>query len=342
MKLNSTTGCRRVRKNGILGGAPRQFLVLLLMAGILAGCSSSGRHAPVVERSEVAKKRVILPKKNLHENDWRPQMHVVQRGETLYSIAFNYGLDYHELAELNAIQDPNVISVGQEIRLFPSNTTSTARLGANEKPVRSNGEPSARASSGTHVAGATENKPVEALLKEQPKVVKQPYSEAAMAQVEKAQASAQTVVSAVDKAASKSDAKPDIAGEDGEETALEWIMPAKGRLIGEFSESANRKGIDIAGKLGQPIFASAPGKVVYSGSGLRGYGKLVIIKHNSNFLSAYAHNNQVLVREGQTVTRGQKIAEMGNTDADQVKLHFEVRYHGKPVDPAKFLPLDKS
>ena len=163
-----------------------------------------------------------------------------------------------------------------------------------------------------------------------------------MAQVEKAQASAQTVVSAVDKAASKSDAKPDIAGEDGEETALEWIMPAKGRLIGEFSESANRKGIDIAGKLGQPIFASAPGKVVYSGSGLRGYGKLVIIKHNSNFLSAYAHNNQVLVREGQTVTRGQKIAEMGNTDADQVKLHFEVRYHGKPVDPAKFLPLDKS
>lgn len=96
--------------------------------------------------------------------------------------------------------------------------------------------------------------------------------------------------------------------------------------------------MDIAGKLGEPVLAAADGKVVYSGSGLRGYGKLVIIKHDATFLSAYAHNNNILVKEGQSVTRGQKIAEMGNSDTDQVKLHFEIRRQGKPVDPTQYLP----
>jgi lipoprotein NlpD len=123
---------------------------------------------------------------------------------------------------------------------------------------------------------------------------------------------------------------------------LEWSLPAHGKVIGRFSESANRKGIDIAGKLGQPVMASANGKVVYSGSGLRGYGKLIIIKHNNTYLSAYAHNNKILVKEGQSVSRGQKIAEMGSTDSKGVELHFEVRRYGKPVDPAKYLPLGKS
>ena len=105
-----------------------------------------------------------------------------------------------------------------------------------------------------------------------------------------------------------------------------------------FSEAASLKGIDIAGTAGQPVAASAGGKVVYAGTGLRGYGKLIIIKHNGTFLSAYAHNRDILVKEGQQVVRGQKIAEMGNTDADQVKLHFEIRRHGKPVDPLRYLP----
>ena len=119
-------------------------------------------------------------------------------------------------------------------------------------------------------------------------------------------------------------------------------MPTRGKVVGSFSESDNRKGVDIAGKLGQAVLASAPGKVVYSGSGLRGYGKLLIIKHNKTYISAYAHNDQLLVKEGESVSRGQKIAEMGNSDSDQVKLHFEVRRFGKPVDPAKYLPLGKS
>ena len=119
---------------------------------------------------------------------------------------------------------------------------------------------------------------------------------------------------------------------------LDWAWPAKGKVIAGFSETANLKGIDIAGTAGEAVRASAPGRVVYAGSGLRGYGKLIIIKHNATYLSAYAHNREILVKEGQQVTRGQKIAEMGNTDANQVKLHFEIRRHGKPMDPTKYLP----
>jgi len=124
----------------------------------------------------------------------------------------------------------------------------------------------------------------------------------------------------------------------GDDDKLDWAWPAKGKIVAGFSDTANLKGIDIAGSAGQAVQASAPGKVVYAGSGLRGYGKLIIIKHNATYLSAYAHNREILVKEGQQVTRGQRIAEMGNTDADQVKLHFEIRRLGKPMDPTKYLP----
>ena len=308
-----------------------KIFALLLIITVLAGCSSSGHRAPVIERGEAAKKNATpeaTSKKSSRDKDWRPEVHVVQKGDTLYSIAFNYGFDYHELAELNGIKDPKVISIGQEIRLFPGRAKTIP-------PV-----------------ATVEVKPTEILLKDQPKLVKYPYSEAAMAQIDKIQGQtkpeATTVakVESIPKPEAKPDGQPDTAtddsADDGEEVALEWGLPAQGKLIGQFSESANRKGIDIAGKLGQPVLASAPGKVVYSGSGLRGYGKLIIIKHNKTYLSAYAHNDKVLVKEGQSVTRGQKIAEMGKTDADRVKLHFEVRRLGRPVDPAKYLPLGKS
>jgi len=309
-----------------------QLHVLSFMTvAVLAGCASSGQRAPVVDRSETHKKAVATTEETRkmisREKDWRPEAHIVQKGDTLYSIAFNYGFDYHELAELNSIQDPGVIQIGQKIRLFPGSTTSAISS-----------------------AAAVDIKPIEPPVREQPRLAKYAYSEAAVAQIEKLQEQAYpeavAAVKPVPKPQTKPEAKPETKSEsdadNSADEALEWSMPAQGKLVGEFSESANRKGIDIAGKLGQPIAASAPGKVVYSGSGLRGYGKLVIIKHNKTYLSAYAHNDQVLVKEGQNVTRGQKIAEMGNTDADQVKLHFEVRRFGKPVDPAKYLPLDKS
>jgi len=134
-----------------------------------------------------------------------------------------------------------------------------------------------------------------------------------------------------------SPAPAETAAGDGDED-LDWVWPARGKLVTAFSDTANLKGIDIAGSTGAPVVASAAGKVVYAGSGLRGYGKLVIIKHNSKFLSAYAHNREILVKEGQQVARGQKIAEMGSSDAEQVKLHFEIRRLGKPMDPLKYLP----
>jgi lipoprotein NlpD len=301
------------------GAGLNKILALLLISAVLAGCASEGQRAPVYERAE-AEKNAAMAKKSQREKDWRPKSYTVQKGDTLYSIAFNYGFDYHDLAELNGIQDPRMISIGQEIRLFP-------------------GKPKA----GTPAA-PVEAKPTEILVKEQPRLVKYPYSDAAMAQIDKVQEPAVKVY------LSKPDVKPDnqanAESDDsvdvGEDPVLEWSLPAHGKVVGKFSESANRKGIDIAGKLGQPVMASANGKVVYSGSGLRGYGKLIIIKHNNTYLSAYAHNNKILVKEGQSVSRGQKIAEMGSTDSKGVELHFEVRRYGKPVDPAKYLPLGKS
>lgn len=316
----------------------RNWIWVLLVATVLAGCSSKGHRAPIVERGEASKKAVAAsepaPKKSTREKDWRPDVHVVQKGDTLYSIAFNYGFDYHELAELNGIKDPSVISIGQEIRLFPGKQNAITPPAVVETAP------------GKPLTPGESSIPGEPSIKEQPKLVKYPYSDAALAQIEKVQITSSNGAADAAKAEGKTAAVTSAAGsgenDDVEENALEWSMPAQGKLIAGFSESANRKGIDIAGKLGQPVLASAPGKVVYSGSGLRGYGKLVIIKHNKTFLSAYAHNDQVLVKEGQSVTRGQKIAAMGKTDSDQVKLHFEVRRYGKPVDPAKYLPLGKS
>ncbi len=297
-----------------------------LTAVLLAGCASGGARAPVSERSasektpdmpiiDVAKAGTHSNKFGQPEKDWRPSIYVVQKGDTLYGIAFNHGLDYHEIKDLNNIQNPDLIQTGQELRLF-------------------SGNPAAGKSK------VAEIKNTVSFVKDQPKVVKLPYSEQALVDLQKMQEaphkSEQVAV------VSQPETKPEAVADSGvADEAIEWGMPTNGKVIGEFSESANRKGIDIAGKQGQAVVASAAGKVVYSGSGLRGYGKLVIIKHNNTYLSAYAHNDQVLVKEGQAVTKGQKIAEMGNTDADQVELHFEIRKLGKPVDPAKFLSLAK-
>lgn len=321
---------------------------MVVAALALGGCrTSSDHHAPIIDHSisaganpapdrRPAADRGAAPNADaagkdsaLLENDWRPQIYKVQKGDTLYSIAFNFGFDYHELAELNKIPDPAVIQVGQEIRLFPA--AGTAAVAA------------------SHAA--------EPEIKGSPLVVKLPYSEQAVAQVEKTAGqpgieakpavgtkSGNLAKPAVDPkpATENVQTKPEVTVVAGTAQAVQWEMPASGKVVAGFSESENRKGVDIAGKQGEPIFASAAGKVVYSGSGLRGYGKLVIIKHNATYLSAYAHNDKVLVKEGQAVAKGQMIAEMGSTDADRVKLHFEIRKLGKPVDPAKYLAFPKS
>jgi lipoprotein NlpD len=289
----------------------KRILLSLLIAGLLAGCTSSIQRPPVFERAE-AQKNAARANNSPPEKDWRPASYIVQKGDTLFSIAFNYGFDYHDLAQMNGIKDPSLISIGQRIVLFPNRAGPAAPVVV---------------------------KPIDILVKDQPRLVKLPYSAAAMARIDNIQE--QTTPAATIVAQAPHAASAPVSDDVSEEPVPGWSLPATGKLIGRFSESDRRKGIDIAGKLGQPIMASASGKVVYSGSGLRGYGKLIIIKHNNTFLSAYAHNDKILVKEGQSVTRGQKIALMGRTDAKQVELHFEVRRFGKPVDPAKYLPLGK-
>jgi lipoprotein NlpD len=305
-------------------------MVLLLLAGCRASGnrhapiesrSESGRYAPVEERETSVKKSNISGKKPVQrEQDVRPNVYVIQKGDTLYSIAFEHGLDYREVAEQNSIENPAAIKIGQQIKLFPAEEAGSERPHMDVKPL---------------VPGTT----MLVVKKDQPRVAKLPYSEQAAAQIEKMQQ--QTTQPAITVAVIPA-VKPIPAGDTVADDSLDWGMPTKGKMIGEYSESANRKGVDIAGSKGQAVLASAAGKVVYSGSGLRGYGKLVIIKHNKTYLSAYAHNEQLLVKEGQSVAKGQQIAEMGSTDAEQVKLHFEIRKFGKPVDPAKFLNLTKS
>jgi len=146
------------------------------------------------------------------------------------------------------------------------------------------------------------------------------------------------IVASVPATPSSAPAKPAAppAAASGDED-LGWIWPAHGSLIAGFDEAKN-KGLDISGKAGDSVLAAADGRVVYAGAGLRGYGNLIILKHNNTYLTAYAHNQALLVKEDQSVQKGQKIAEMGNSDADRVKLHFEIRRQGKPVDPSRYLP----
>lgn len=280
-------------------------LICLVLVLALAACGTSGRKkAPVVEQGDTRRAAAVsVPR-------YRTKQHTVQAGETLYSIAFEEGLNYMEVAEYNGLKDPNAIKIGQVLVL---------RIPSDE------GEIDTRPS-----APVARHPPLKGEIKTQPKVGKMLYSEQALAKIERIQNGQTEEPSAA------------VATVEEDTDALEWHLPTHGKLIAGFSTSANRKGVDFSGTRGQDILASAAGKVVYAGSGLRGYGKLVIIKHNATYLSAYAHNERILVKEGQTVRQGQKIAEMGDSDADQVKLHFEIRKKGKPVDPANYLPLVKS
>ncbi len=317
----------------------RLALLLTGLLLVLNGCGSTPRYAPVQDRAQSGKGGAIKSAAISREGDWRPQTHTVQKGDTLYAIALEYGYDYKELAELNGISSPYVIRIGQQLRLNTQPQTQALVSAQQEggvvtsalKPV-------------TSVAEAKDG-----ALKTQPKAVKIPYSVEAETSPPVATPGKLEVAAAktppVEERIKPGEAKPAPAGSEGNKSAtgaddedLDWGWPSKGKIVSSFNEGASLKGLDISGKAGQPVLASAPGKVVYSGSGLRGYGKLVIIKHNKTYLSAYAHNSQILVREGQSVVKGQRIAEMGDSDADQVKLHFEIRRMGKPVDPLKYLP----
>jgi lipoprotein NlpD len=265
--------------------------------------------------------------------------HVVKRGETLVGIALQHGLDYRELAAWNNVTNPNRIETGQVLLLAAPGGMAALPLPPSGSPVIT-----PLALGGPPI----ESRPLAntAASKVEPRATKVPFSERALAQMNAEAASPLnasplpapepgTSIPTAPAPPGAAPAEPEkSAGTDSED--VDWMWPAKGKVIAAFTEAA--KGVDIAGRKGAPVLAAAGGRVVYAGAGLRGYGKLVIIKHNNTWLSAYAHNENLLVKEQQDVKKGQKIAEMGSTDTDQVKLHFEVRRQGKPVDPAKVLP----
>ena len=331
---------------------------IALLAAVLVACASRTR-APVEDRtaqpaSSPAPAAVTAPASPA-EADARGPTYTVKRGDTLFQIALDHGLDYKELAAWNNHENPTKILAGQVLRVTAPGDATAMAPGVTTAPLKvAPAVTETRTGSGAAGAPATAAPPPTARnadnYKSSPKAFKEPYSEQALRDAARAaQAPPEVVAAAAPTGAAKSEpsrsvsstassAAPAPSAELDDEDKLDWVWPAQGKVVVGFSETANLKGIDIAGKDGEPVIASAAGKVVYVGNGLRGYGKLVIVKHNKTWLSAYAHNREILVKEGQQVVKGQKIAEMGNTDADQVKLHFEIRRLGKPVDPARYLP----
>ena len=277
-----------------------------IVFALLTGCAGVGRSvpAPVEERpsgqpkatpaaaSKTTPPSVVNPSNQAKpavaaETNTRPGFYTVKPGDTLIRIGLDQGQNWRDLMRWNSIENPNLIEVGQVLRVSPPTVEAIQEV-AVAKPVQMGSAPN----------------PVD----------------------EKKNAPPQTELPAVNSVRN-----------EGSEESFQLSWPAQGTVSSSFDDSKN-KGLDISGKTGDPILAAADGKVVYSGSGLRGYGNLIILKHNNTFLTAYAHNQTLLVREDQSVKRGQKIAEMGNSDSEQVKLHFELRRLGKPVDPLKFLP----
>ena len=324
------------------------FCAVAAAALALAGCSSRPVQAPVIERAPPAA-RPAPPAASRPAPpavvDTRPETYIVKRSDTLYSIALDHGLDYKELAAWNNIDNPSVIRPGQQLRIKPP-------AGVQEAPVvvrpvtssgRIEGQPlGAQGPARTESAARPPAAPLET-VKSEPQARKLPYSPENLALLQRGDLPAKPVPAPepalAPAPAAASPPKPEPAKPDAdvsEEDRLDWGRPAQGKIIAAFSEPSN-KGMDIAGKPGDPVIAAAPGRVIYSGE-MRGYGKLAVVKHNKTYSSVYAHNRDILVKEGQSVIKGQKIAEIGNTDADVPKLHFEIRKLGKPVDPAKYLP----
>lgn len=309
-----------------------RIVFLAILPAILAACGTTRQAAPVVDRTGAPRasdvQRQGIPTPNPPRQADGRGYYVVRKGDTLLQISLDFGQNYRDLVAWNNLANPDDIKIDQVLRVLPpeggAQTSSVATSSGVE--VRPLTPPAA-------VNGAVPNK-------SGPRGTKRPYSESALAELQKPEASPAAPASSTiakaepPKAVEKApEASPPPLSED---ESIAWIWPAEGKVISSFSEG--KRGIDIAGKMGQPVLAAGDGKVLYAGSGIRGYGNLVIVKHSNNLLSAYAHNKTIFVKEDQSVNKGQKIAEMGNSDTDEVKLHFEIRQQGKPVDPSKFLP----
>ena len=296
--------------------APRRWALLIAMS-VVAGCAQAPNRAPVEDRSPTPRATVAAasPAQGaasaaeaakpvaVDTNSGKPGFYTVKSGDTLIRIGLDNGQNWKDLMRWNNLSNPNLIEVGQVIRIVAPGVdpaTATAR------PV---------------TTARVETRPLDA----------KPGSASAPQSGASAPASPASGASP----APAREAAP-AAPREGDDD-VNWAWPATTPVSTPFDE-ARSKGLVFRGKPGDPVYAAADGRVVYAGSGLRGYGNLVILKHNATYLTAHAHNQTLLVKDDQQVKRGQKIAEMGSTDADGVQLHFEIRKQGRPIDPARLLP----
>jgi lipoprotein NlpD len=271
------------------------------------------------------------------ENAGKPGYYSVRPGDTIIRIGLDTGQNWRDIVRWNNLENPNLIEVGQVLRVV----APTTAMAAGTTGAASSSAPTPAASE----SGGVVTRPVTSGSV----VMTTPNSPSAPASAASRPASAAGAASAPNASAPSpaasaaplpplvTSAPPSPAPVPSGDENVGWIWPAPGAVVARFDEATN-KGLDIAGRAGDPVIAAADGRVVYAGAGLRGYGNLVILKHNNTFLTAYAHNQTLLVKEDQAVKKGQKIAEMGSSDADRVKLHFEIRRQGKPVDPSRYLP----
>ena len=285
--------------------------VTLAVVLVIAGCASPRGPAPVEDRGTMSRAPGAVPGgpqittdasgKPLPgiENYGKPGYYAVRPGDTIRRIGNETGQSWQNIVRWNNLDNPDLIEVGQVLRVVPPVGPGTAVAVAPATAEGPVAKPATQppAAPATPASGATAGKPA---------------------------------------SPATASAGPGAAASSGDDE-LGWIWPANGSLIAGFDDAKN-KGFDISGKAGDAVLAAADGRVVYAGAGLRGYGNLIILKHNNTYLTAYAHNQTLLVKEDQSVQKGQKIAEMGSSDADRIKLHFEIRRQGKPVDPARYLP----
>jgi lipoprotein NlpD len=315
---------------------PYRWAALVAGLLILAGCASPTHRAPVEDRSRTSPAPSAPPRALPGaENAGKPGFYTVKAGDTLIRISLDSGQNWRDIASWNNLDNPNLIEVGQVLRVVAPGTDPAAiTAGVATRPVTT-------AKLDVKPLDNKVSKPVVAVApvsSSSGAVVAAPAAKvtgAAAGAAGGVVGGASTPVAAAEERDGKDAKDTKEASRDTDEP--NWMWPANGPTIAQF-EDGKHKGVSIGGKAGDPVFASADGRVVYAGSGLRGYGNLVILKHGGDYLTAYAHNQTLLVKEEQTVRRGQKIAEMGATDADRVQLHFEIRKQGKPIDPARQLP----